>query len=53
MQLLAEGWRCQQESAGVLSTLGEDDLVPTSRAVATGRSGVSLAGKPLVSFGDT
>lgn len=32
---------------------GEDDSVPTLRALVPGHSGIDLARKPLVPFGDT
>lgn len=44
----AEGWRYQEEGAGVLSPLGEDDSVPILRTVVIGHSGMGLAAKPLV-----
>lgn len=45
--------RAGAECAGVLSAWGEIDLVPTSRAVATGHSDMGLAGKLLGSLWDT
>ena len=39
--------RARAECAGVLSALGEVDLVPTSRAVAIGHGDMGLAGKLL------
>ena len=42
--------RAGAEHAGVLDALGEIDLVPTSRAVATGHSDVGLVGRLLGSL---